>query len=340
MSVRDTTILDRKDLRYLLIDSLRLYSDNVAFIDGNNPYRFSINKKVFYVLIRNVHESGDGRSNQDECSLQLSNTIGFVQALNSQIDTVILGYFADEKVFTAWDPRFQNDRFDKDYKSRTKVRNVRVYSRFSKQRQAAQEKIAVYRDSNEQSVISFQPEYLGLYLENIESIHHLSDEKLIELVEQSDSLNNDNADGEFDTTEGVLTITHARQKRDPNFRRKVYDAYNNKCAMCGIGLELIEAAHIVPHSHELGTDEIDNGISLCALHHTAYDRSLIYFDEQLEILINESKMEYLEKVGLDSGIRKFEKLAFDKIQLPENHTLRPNIGNIKIANQTRGIFNE
>ena len=110
--------------------------------------------------------------------------------------------------------------------------------------------------------------------------------------------------------------------------------------MCGIGLELIEAAHIVPHSHELGTDEIDNGISLCALHHTAYDRSLIYFDEQLEILINESKMEYLEKVGLDSGIRKFEKLAFDKIQLPENHTLRPNIGNIKIANQTRGIFNE
>ena len=41
-------------------------------------------------------------------------------------------------------------------------------------------------------------------------------------------------------------------------------------------------------SHELGTDEIDNGISLCALHHSAYDRSLIYFDEKLDILINES----------------------------------------------------
>ncbi|MGB1231068.1 MAG: hypothetical protein ACPG5M_02390, partial [Winogradskyella sp.] len=64
------------------------------------------------------------------------------------------------------------------------------------------------------------------------------------------------------------------------------------------------------------------------------------FDEKLDILINESKMEYLEKVGLDSGIRKFEKLAFDKIQIPENHTLRPNIGNIKIANQTRGISND
>ena len=107
--------------------------------------------------------------------------------------------------------------------------------------------------------------------------------------------------------------------------------------MCGIALELIEAAHIVPHSHELGTDELDNGISLCALHHKAYDRSLIYFDNKFNILINESKMVYLEKVGLDPGIRKFEKLAFDKIQLPDNNTLHPNIRNIRIANQTRGI---
>jgi hypothetical protein len=50
MSVRNTLILNHSDLKYLLIDSLRLYSDNVVFIDGNNPYRFSINKKTFYVL--------------------------------------------------------------------------------------------------------------------------------------------------------------------------------------------------------------------------------------------------------------------------------------------------
>ena len=56
MSVRNTIILNHSDLKYLLIDSLRLYSDNVVFIDGNNPYRFSINKKTFYVLIKNVHE--------------------------------------------------------------------------------------------------------------------------------------------------------------------------------------------------------------------------------------------------------------------------------------------
>ncbi len=333
MSTRNTKKLNKTDLRYLLIDSLRLYSDNVAFIDGNNPYRFSINKKTYYVLIRNVHESGEGRPNQDECRLQISKSENFNQALNSKNDVIILGYLADEKVFTAWNPFLMRDRFNKKD-------SISLYSRFSIQKQAKKQKIATYRDNNNQSIISFIPDYLGLYLENLNSIHLLSDTDLKKLIEKSDSCNSQNIDGEFKTLEGIFTITHARQKREPSFREKVYDAYNYKCAMCGISLELIEAAHIIPHSHELGTDEIDNGISLCSLHHTAYDRSLIFFDEDLNILINEDKIAYLEKVGLDSGIRKFEKLSFDKIQTPRNNILCPNIGNIKIANQIRGIVNK
>jgi putative restriction endonuclease len=331
MSVRNTIILNHSDLKYLLIDSLRLYSDNVVFIDGNNPYRFSINKKTFFVLIKNVHESGDGRGNQDECRIQVAESKNFNAAMNSGTDVIVLGYFADEKVFTAWNPYLMRDRFNKK-------QTISLYSRFSIQKQAVHSKIATYRDTNGQSVISFLPDYLGLYLENLSNIHLLDDNDLLELVSQSDSLNSQNLDGEVDFAEGHLTITHTRYKRDPRFKSIVYDAYNNKCAMCSIGLELIEAAHIVPHSHEKGTDEIGNGISLCALHHTAYDRSLIYFDTEFNILINTTKMEYLEKVGLDSGFRKFQALAFDKIQLPTNHTLRPNIENINLANQSRGII--
>jgi putative restriction endonuclease len=331
MSVRNTLILNHSDLKYLLIDSLRLYSDNVVFIDGNNPYRFSINKKTFYVLIKNVHESGDGRGNQDECRIQISQSKNFNDAMNSKTEVIVLGYFADEKVFTAWNPYLMRDRFNQK-------QTISLYSRFSIQKEANTTKISAYIDTNGQSVLSFQPDYLGLYLENLSKIHLLTDVELFDLVRQSDNLNNENLDGEVDYPEGHLTITHTRYKRDPRFKSIVYNAYNNKCAMCSIGLELIEAAHIVPHSHEKGTDEIGNGISLCALHHTAYDRSLIYFDTEFNILINTTKMEYLEKVGLDSGFRKFQGLAFDKIQLPINHTLRPNIENINIANQSRGII--
>ena len=45
MSVKDTIILDPSDLKYLLIDSLNQYTNNTYYIDGRNPYRFSINKK-------------------------------------------------------------------------------------------------------------------------------------------------------------------------------------------------------------------------------------------------------------------------------------------------------
>lgn len=331
MSIRDTTKLNPKDLKYLLIDSLKLYSDNVAFIDGKNPYRFSINKKTFYVLIRNVHESGDGRGNQDECRIQVSKTENFNIALNSRNDVIVLGYFADEKVFTAWNPFMMRDRFNRK-------QSISLYSRFSRMELAKKHKISTYVDHNKQTIISFSPEYLGLYFDNFESMHLLSEDELRNLASKSDALNNEGLDGEYDSSKGKIPINHSRSKRDPEFADKVYKAYNYKCAMCGIGLNLIEGAHIIPHSHELGTDEIDNGISLCSLHHTAYDKSLIYFDEEMNILINESKMEYLEKVGLDPGFRKFEKLAFEKIQLPDNHILRPNIQNIKIANNIRAIF--
>lgn len=331
MSVRNTLILNHSDLKYLLIDSLRLYSDNVVFIDGNNPYRFAINKKTFYVLIKNVHESGEGRGNQDECRIQVAKSQNFNDALNSRNDVIVLGYLADEKVFTAWNPILMRDRFNQK-------QTISLYSRFSVQRQAVLQGISSYRDTLGQSVLSFKPDYLGLYLENLSNIHLLEDNELTILINRSDSLNKESQSGEYDSHEGHLTITHERYIRDPGFKTLVYRAYENRCAMCGIQLELVEAAHIVPHSHEKGTDEISNGISLCTLHHAAYDRSLIYFDEEYNIIINESKMEYLEKVGLDSGFRKFKALAFEKILLPANHLLQPNIQNIRLANQTRGIF--
>ncbi len=331
MSVRDTNILEPSDLKYLLIDSLRLYSDNVVFIDGNNPYRFSINKKTFYVLIKNVHESGKGRSNPDECRIQISKTPNFNQALNSHQDVIVLGYFADENVFTAWNPYLLRDRFNLR-------QTVSVYSRFSIQQEASIYKIASYRDNNGQSIISFKPDYLGLYLENLSHIHLLSDQELKKLVEISDNLNVENVQGQVMVDEQEFTITHTRYKRDPRFKDIVHEAYGHRCAMCGIQLELIEAAHIVPHSHELGTDEISNGLTLCSLHHKAYDRSLIYFDSTFKIFINEKKMEYLQKVGKDSGFRKFQTLGFESIQLPDNYTLRPNPANINLANKIRGII--
>jgi putative restriction endonuclease len=331
MSKKDTTILNKSDLKYLLIDSLALYTSNLYYIDGNNPYRFSINKKEYYILIKNVHESGENRTNQDECRIQVSKSSNFNSALSGFSDVIVFGYFHDTRTFTAWNPFQMRDRFNQ--KS-----TISLYSRFSTQVKASEKGIAVYKDNNKQSIISFKAEYLGLYIENISKIHILDEKELLELIARSDTLNDEKSDGTLNIESELFTITHTPQVvRDPNFRKKVYASYLFKCAMCGISLKLVEAAHIVPHSHEKGTDDINNGVCLCALHHTAYDQSLIYFDEKFNIKINVEKLKYLEKLGLDSGFRKVKDLLFDKIILPENLAMHPNTENIKLANQIRGI---
>jgi putative restriction endonuclease len=330
MSVRKTIKLNRVDLRYLLIDSLRQYSSNVIFIDGNNPYRFSINKKQFFILIKNLHSSGKHRNNPDESRIQISQSPNFNHALNSSTNVIVLGYFADKKVFTAWNPYILKPRINLK-------KTVSLYSRFSVQEKSSNKGIALYRDNSNQHIITFKPEYLGLYMENVETIHLIGEKELLDLIKESDELDVLDKDGYLEFDGQKLTITHTRYVRDPRFRKKVYDAYGHRCAMCGIQLEIVEAAHIIPHSHEKGTDEVDNGICLCSLHHSAYDKSIIYFNDKFEIKLNENKVNYLTKIGKDSGLHKLEKLNFDIIEIPQNHLFRPKIENINLANQIRGI---
>jgi len=331
MSVIDTIVLDSKDLRFLLIDSLRQYSSNVIFIDGNNPYRFSINKKEFYILIRNVHESGKNRDNPDECRIQVNETNNFNSAIRSRSNVIVLGYLADKKVFTAWDPDIFRDRFNKKA-------TVSAYSRFSVLERARSQGFSIYEDSNQQRIISLKPDYLGLYLDNVTNIHQLNEAELLSLIIASDKHSENQTDGAIQFRGKELNISHARYARDPGFRKKVYEAYDYRCAMCGIQLQLVEAAHIVPHSHEKGTDDISNGICLCALHHAAYDRSLIYFVENYKILNNDAKLQYLTKIKRDSGLIKLQQTLFSELELPGNHASRPNIENIHLANEIRGIY--
>jgi putative restriction endonuclease len=330
MSVRNTLVLSRSELKFVLIDSLKLYSDNVEFIGGNNPYRFSLNKRTFFSLIKNVHESGENRLNEDECRIQVSKTSNFNPALNSDATVLVLGYFADENIFTAWNPYRMKDRFNQR-------QTISLYSRFSVQRDANIFGISCYTDNNSQNIISFKPKYLGLYLDNISNIHLLSKSELLDLINKSDELEIDNTDGQVDINGNHLIVSHSRTKRDPKFQKLIYSAYKNRCAMCGISLELVEAAHIIPHSHEKGTDDANNGICLCALHHTAYDKALIYFDEEYKIHFNLEKIKYLEKIGLEAGYRKISELTFPEILMPETHFLKPDPETIKMANRIRGI---
>jgi putative restriction endonuclease len=60
------------------------------------------------------------------------------------------------------------------------------------------------------------------------------------------------------------------------FRGRVVPAYSSQCAICRLKeLRLLDAAHIVGDVQELGQPTVSNGLSLCAIHHRAFDQNLV-----------------------------------------------------------------
>ena len=64
--------------------------------------------------------------------------------------------------------------------------------------------------------------------------------------------------------------------RDRRFRKRVLEAYEERCAVCEYDIRFgdrllgLEAAHIRWHSHD-GRDVVSNGLALCSVHHKALD---------------------------------------------------------------------
>jgi putative restriction endonuclease len=83
----------------------------------------------------------------------------------------------------------------------------------------------------------------------------------------------------------------SRIVRDRVFRRRVLQAYDERCAVTGLklinggGRAEVEAAHIRPVEAN-GPDVVNNGIALSGTAHWMFDRGLISLDDDLRILVS------------------------------------------------------
>ena len=74
----------------------------------------------------------------------------------------------------------------------------------------------------------------------------------------------------YATREAIVRLHQHR------FRFDVLRAYAGKCAVCSLReAVLLDAAHILEDRSPQGLAVVPNGISLCAIHHLAYDRNLM-----------------------------------------------------------------
>lgn len=118
-------------------------------------------------------------------------------------------------------------------------------------------------------------------------------------------------------TRSVKVRLHQRR-----FRELVVGAYQKRCAICQIRHEnLLDAAHILPDRHERGIPEIPNGLSLCKIHHSAYDVNILGIDPDYRVHIREDILEERDGPMLRWGLQEMHHRS---LWLPRSADHNPN----------------
>ena len=132
----------------------------------------------------------------------------------------------------------------------------------------------------------------------------------------------------IDASREVIDITRRYNDRvvrqrlhQPLFRSAVIYAYERRCAVCRLPFaELLDAAHIQADSEE-GAARVSNGLSLCKIHHGAFDANIIGISPDYVVHVKESVLATFDGPTLQHAIKEMngERLR----QLPRSRGEKP-----------------
>ena len=114
----------------------------------------------------------------------------------------------------------------------------------------------------------------------------------------------------------------AKQRlHQPAFRTRVLVAYDVQCAVCQLKHgSLLDAAHIVPDSHERGLPTVNNGLALCKIHHAAYDQGMLSITADYIVEIDRDLLLEVDGPMLKHGL---QEMHGREISLPRRGADRP-----------------
>lgn len=126
------------------------------------------------------------------------------------------------------------------------------------------------------------------------------------------------ADG--DRRQYIKRLTKERLHQ-PVFRAQVIQAYEASCAICRLHhASLLEAAHILPDGHPRGLPVVPNGLSLCKIHHAAYDQNLIGIRPDLVVVVRADVLREHDGPMLRHGLQEMNGVP---ILVPSSRSARP-----------------
>lgn len=104
---------------------------------------------------------------------------------------------------------------------------------------------------------------------------------------------------------GYVTRQVRQRIHQKTFRDRVLAAYRVRCSVCNLKhASLLDAAHITPDSDDLGDPQVSNGLSLCKLHHAAYDKAMFAIQPSYTVEVRKDILDEADGPMLLHGLQE------------------------------------
>lgn len=299
-----------------------------------NPRRFVMqagqNMVEMWVYVWTLTHGGGAARPKDEYRIQLTG-IAPPLRLNPSGPTIMIGYEPNLQCFAG---------FDLNKHQTFSTRSPSIQIPITTLHQALQDGFSFVTKGNDEIAVGFRPDQFLAYVLNSRLLHDQGvDAATVKILSRVVALEEITPDemAQLPAERQRVVQTMSRLSRDTSFRRKVLAAYEQRCAVTRLQLRLIDAAHILPVGVEGSNDDVANGLCLSPTYHRAYDRGLIYLDDDLVMKINPIKEQELMRVGLAGGLQDFKAYLDTRIHLPQDRNQWPSVEFIRAANRFREI---
>jgi putative restriction endonuclease len=143
-------------------------------------------------------------------------------------------------------------------------------------------------------------------------------------IDQPQVLRNDLSVEVVDEAHRRYTTQLARRRlHQAAFRARVLTAYSTRCTLCRLRhRELLDAAHILPDSHPESTPVVQNGLSLCKIHHSAFDTNIVGIRPDCVV---EIRADILAEVDGPMLLHGLQEMHGSQLWLPRKPSDRPSL---------------
>lgn len=295
---------------------------------GDWPQVFSIMLELSTARVRIYMWHLTHDATRDDYKFQVTGVPANRFLFDPGVRTIILGYYDPMRLYLAADSSYRTKRFGK---------SPAIQARKEHLDRANRDGFCAFTKAHtHETAVVVRHDFIATYLTEAASIHALG--KMPDGVSRINDLTA--AVGKprpvILQTRNKKVSTVLRSVRRSDFSNRIRVAYKDRCCVCEMQLELVDAAHIVPVGVPLGSDDTRNGLALCKLHHKAYDDGLLGILPDYSVTVSSTQMARLGAIKKLGGLALFEANLRSAIALPYNPSERPDPECLRIGLEARG----